>query len=157
MINHVKPGLLLQYDIPERGAATLGWAGDWAFYNSETANNWKNNMLNFGVNYQAPAGLILAVKDDFQMKEDPFGSPSQYGVGRVTKRWVNDLKTKVGAAWGNNTFRTSVLYNLYRQQYVSNYDFSQNYTNSEYGVQAEAALSSPDLGIRPLPLRRAQF
>lgn len=138
MIYHVKPGLAMQYDIPERGSASLGWQGDWAFYNSETANNWKNNAVNLGVNYQAPAGLLLNIKNDFFIKEDPYGSPSQYALGRVTKRWVDDLKTKVGAAWGNNTFRTSLLYNRYQQQYVSNYDFSQNFVNSEYGAMAEA-------------------
>ena len=138
LIYHVKPGLLLNYDLPERGSARLGWNGDWAFYNTESSNNWKNNFFNVGLDYMAPAGLILSINDEFRLKEDPFGGPNQYALGRVTKRWDNDLKAKAGVAWGNNTFRTLFLYNLYRQQYVSNFDFTQNYTNSEYGVSAEA-------------------
>jgi hypothetical protein len=107
-------------------------------YNTENSNNWKNNAFSLGVDYHAPAGLILGVNEEFRLKEDPFGSPEQYALGRVTKRWENDLKTKLGVAWGNNTFRTLLLYNLYKQEYKSDYDFSQNYMNSEYGISAEA-------------------
>ncbi|MDQ5988219.1 MAG: hypothetical protein CSYNP_03977 [Syntrophus sp. SKADARSKE-3] len=80
----------------------------------------------------------MGINEELRFKEDPYGGPNQYSVGRVTKRWENDLKAKAGIAWGNNTFRTLLLYNLYRQQYVSNYDYTQNYTNSEYGISAEA-------------------
>ena len=130
----------MAYDLPERGGLRLGWQGDYAFYNTETANNWKNQFFNAGADYNAPGGLILKINNDFRLKEDPYGSPSQYALGRVTKRWENDLQTKLGMDWGN-TFRTIALYNLYKQQYASNIDYTQNYINSEYGVSAEARIS----------------
>ncbi len=138
MIYHVKPGILLNYTLPERGNIMAGWSGDWALYNTEDRNNWKNNTFNLGVDYRPPSGLILDVREAFGFKEDPFGGPNQYAVGRVTKRWENDLNAKAGVAWGNNTFRTLLLYNNHFQKYVSDYDFAQNYKNNEFGLSAEA-------------------
>ncbi len=137
LIYHLKPGLLLNFNLPERGDIKLGWNGDWAFYNTENKNNWNNQTFALGVDYKPPSGLIFGVNEEFRLKQDPYGAPNQYDVGRVTKRWENDLKSKLGVAWGNNTFRTIILYNMYEQQYFSNFDASQNYTLNEFGFSAE--------------------
>ncbi|MFA6412366.1 MAG: outer membrane beta-barrel protein [Syntrophales bacterium] len=136
-IYHIKPGMLLNFNMPERGDIKLGWNGDWAFYNTNDKNNWNNQNFALGVDYKPPSGLIFGLNDEQRQKQDPFGSPDQYAIGRTTKRWENDLKSKLGMTWGNNTFRTNVIYNRFQQQYASNYDASQNYALSEYGVSAE--------------------
>ena len=43
-IYHAKPSLLLNLALPERGYVNMGYKGDFAFYNDNTKNNWKNNQ-----------------------------------------------------------------------------------------------------------------
>jgi hypothetical protein len=135
-ITHAKPSLLLNYNMPERGYVNLGYTGDFASYDKNDSNNWKNNQGNLDVNYLAPGGLILGITDTYLNAEDPFGNADQYGQGRVTKRWTNDLKTKLGFNIMSN-FRSFLYYNNFKQQYKDIQDFSQDYTDNEYGVGAE--------------------
>lgn len=135
-ITHVKPSLLLNYTLPERGSVNLGYQGDYAFYGTNTSNNWKNNQGSLLVDYQAPGGLILGVNERFTSAEDPYGSANQYAIGRVTKRWTNDAKTKLGYNIMAN-LRSFVYYNNYRQQYNDIADYSQDYTDNEFGLGAE--------------------
>jgi hypothetical protein len=138
LVNHVKPGVLFNYIMPERGYVNLGYQGDFVFYRDNTNNNWKNNQGNFDVSYDAPGGLILGVNELFAKKEDPYGSADQYQIGRVTKRAYNDLKTKIGYRLMAN-FRSLLYYNNYTQKYDNSiFDFTQNYTDTEYGVGMES-------------------
>ncbi|MBN2438220.1 MAG: outer membrane beta-barrel protein [Deltaproteobacteria bacterium] len=136
-IAHAKPGLLLNYVMPERGYINLGYMGDFAFYDENSSNNWKNQQGNLDVNYMAPGGLILGVTDTYARTEDPFGNADQYGIGRVTKRWSNDLKTRAGFTMMGN-FRALLFYNNYKQQYDDIADYTQDYTDNEVGIGAEA-------------------
>jgi hypothetical protein len=139
-ITHVKPSLLLNYLMPERGYVNLGYQGDFAFYNKNTANNWKNNQGNLDVNYQAPGGLIAGVAERYTRSEDPFGGADQYNIGRITKRWTNDVKTKFGFTIAEN-FRSLLYFNNYKQKYDNAaFDYSQDYTDSEYGIGAEVRI-----------------
>lgn len=137
-ITHVKPGLLLSYELPERGYINLGYQGDFAFYKTNDNNNWKNNQGNFDVNYLAPGGLIVGINELYVKAEDPYGSADQYNLGRVTKRYYNDLKTKVGYTVMSN-FRSFLYFNNYKQKYDNSlFDYSQDYTDNEYGIGAES-------------------
>jgi hypothetical protein len=136
-IGHIKPGLLLNYVIPARGYLNLGYQGDFAFYNSNSNDNWKNNTGNLGFIYEAPGGLILGINDFYANVEDPFGSANQYAIGQVKKRWTNDLGTKIGYNIASN-FRTFLYYNNFVQKYDSIVDFTQNYTDNVFAVGAEA-------------------
>ncbi len=139
-ITHVMPGLMLNYTLPQRGSLSLGYRGDWAFYNKETSNNWKNNQGFVAADYLAPSGIILGISDTYTKAEDPYGSADQYNVGRVTKRAVNDLKAKAGYHLMNN-FRALVLYNNYYQKYDNDQlDFSQDYYYSEYWLSVETRI-----------------
>jgi len=135
-IAHAKPSLLLNYEMPQRGYINLGYMGDFAFYDENTSNNWKNNQGNLDINYLAPGGLILGVTDTYLSAEDPFGNADQYGTGRITKRWNNDLKTKLGYGIMGN-FRALVYYNNYKQDYQDIADYSQDYTDNEVGIGVE--------------------
>ena len=135
-IAHAKPSLWLNYVLPERGYVNLGYTGDFAFYDKNTSNDWKNNQGNLDINYMAPGGLILGVTDTYLRAEDPYGSSDQYGIGRVVKRWVNDLRTKAGFAVMSN-FRALLYYNNYKQQYKDIADYTQDYTDNEVGIGAE--------------------
>lgn len=135
-ITHVSPSLLLDYTLPERGSVNLGYQGDYAFYGTNTGNNWKNNQGILLVDYQAPGGLILGVSERLTQSEDPYGSANQYGIGRVTKRWTNDAKMKLGYNLMAN-LRSFVYYNNYRQQYNDLADYSQDYTDNELGLGVE--------------------
>jgi len=136
-ISHVKPSLFLNYNMQERGYVRAGYQGDFAFYNTNSSNNWKNQQGLLDANYTAPGGLIAGVSNLFSNSEDPFGNADQYGVGRVTKRWTNDLKTKLGYNIMSN-FRALVYYNNSKQQYKDIADYSQDYTENEYGVGVES-------------------
>ena len=135
-ITSAKPGLLLNFSIPERGYINLGYQGNFAFYSSNTNNNWQNNQGTLDVYYQAPGGLILGIGDIYANVEDPYGNAAQYGIGRVSKRWTNDLKTKIGYNIMSN-FRTLLYYNNSKQQYNNILDYSQDYTGNEFGIGAE--------------------
>ena len=137
-VSHVQPSLLLNFDMPERGYINLGYQGDFAFYKDHYKNNWKNNQGTFEVNYTAPGGLIVGINELYVNTKDPYGGADEYQLGRVTKRYYNDLKTKVGYMIMAD-FRSFLYYNLYKQQYDNSVlDYSQDYTNMEYGIGAES-------------------
>ncbi|MBF0120283.1 MAG: outer membrane beta-barrel protein [Desulfobacterales bacterium] len=135
-ITHVKPGLGFEFSFAERGALKAGYEGDWAFYSDKTKNNWKNQKYLVDFNYNAPGGLIAALNNTYTHGEDPLGSREQYNVGRVTKRWVDELKGKVGYQ-GGDVFRVLTYYNFYKQKYKLTEDNGQNYTNNEFGLGGE--------------------
>ncbi len=135
-VTHAKPSFALNYVIPERGGITLGYRGDFAFYNDNENNNWKNNQGLLDVNYLAPGGLILGINDIYGRWEDPLGNAEQYAVGRVTKRWTNELKTRLGYQIMSN-FRAIAYYNNSRQKYNDITDYSQDYTENEFGAGLE--------------------
>ena len=136
-ITHAKPSFALNYAMPERGNVSLGYQGDFAFYDKNEKNNWKNNQGLLDVNYLAPGGLILGINDMYANGEDPLGNAEQYNLGRVTKRWTNDLKTKLGYNIMSN-FRAIAYYNNSKQKYNDIADYSQDYTENEYGAGLEA-------------------
>jgi hypothetical protein len=136
-IYHVQPSLLLNYTFPERGFLNLGYQGDWAFYNENSRNNWKNNKGFLALDYKAPGGMILGINNLYAASEDPFGSPDQYGIGRTTSRWDNDLKTKFGFLFSEK-FRSLLYYNNYKQEYKDQADAGQNYNDNEFGIGLEA-------------------
>lgn len=135
-ITHAKPSLLLNYQMPERGYVNLGYQGDFAYYSTNDGNNWKNQQGNFEVNYLAPGGLIFGINELYTRAEDPFGGADQYNIGRITKRWTNDVKTKLGYAITSN-FRSILYYNNFKQQYQDIQDYTQDYTDNEYGIGME--------------------
>ncbi len=136
-ITHIKPSLLFNYSLQERGLVSFGYMGDFARYKDNSGNNWKNHQGLLNVDYKAPSGFLFAVNESYGRKEDPFGSNDQYNIGRVTKRWSNDLKTKLGYGL-TPSFRTVVRYNNYKQKYDSDLDASQDYTVNEGGIGLES-------------------
>jgi len=136
-IYHVQPALLLNYTLPERGFINLGYQGDWAFYKDNDKNNWKNNKISAALDYKAPGGLILGINNLYSTGEDPYGSPDQYAIGRVTSRWDNDMKSKVGFLF-TERLRSFLYYNYYKQEYKDQEDASQNYNDNEFGLGVEA-------------------
>jgi hypothetical protein len=145
-IYHVMPGIMLNYTIPERGQINLGYQGDWAFYNKNTDNNWKSQKVMFGVDYKAPRGLILGIDNIWNTTEDPYGSADQYAQGRVTKRWTDDLKGKVGYNFAN-VFKALLYYNFSKQEYKDILDFGQNYDSHEYGLGLETRIMTRTWGF----------
>jgi len=145
-VYHVMPGLMLNYKLPERGSIKLGYQGDWAFYNSNTNNNWKSQKVMFGADYNAPGGFILGIDNLWNTSEDPYGSADQYAVGRVTKRWTDDLKIKTGYNFAK-VFKALLYYNFYKQEYQDNADYSQNYHNHEYGLGLETKIMTRTWGF----------
>ena len=136
-ITHVMPGVLLNYTLPERGYLNLGYQGDFAFYEDNDDNNWKNHQVKMDLIYQAPAGLILGLTNLYRRSEDPYGSAEQVNIGRVTKRWTNDLQGKAGYNF-SGSFRSFLYYNFYKQEYKDDLrDYTQNYDDNEFGVGAE--------------------
>lgn len=145
-IYHFTPGIMFNYTLPERGHINLGYQGDWAFYNTNNDNNWKSQKILFDTTYESPGGLILAVNNNWMNSEDPYGSADQYALGRVTKRWTDELKSKAGYNFGK-VFKALLYYNLYKQEYADDVDYAQNYSNNEFGLGVETKLFSRTWGF----------
>jgi len=135
-IFHAMPGLLLDYAIDGRGSVKLGYSGDYAYYNDFEDNDWKSHTGLFGLDYQAPAGLIVGVNNTYIDTADPFGSDNQYNLGIQTERWSDRLGTKLGWKFGDR-FKVLGYYNYYKQNYKLETDYSQDYDADEAGLGFE--------------------
>jgi len=145
-IYHVMPGIMLNYTIPERGYINLGYQVDWAFYNKNNDNDWKNQRVILGVDYNAPGGMILGINNLWAISEDPYGSADQYAVGRVTKRWNDELKSKAGYNFGK-VFKVLLYYNFFKQDYNNTLDYAQNYNSNEFGLGLETKIMPKTWGF----------
>jgi len=134
-ITHIKPGLGFDYRFPgERGGVSLGFMGDLAYYNDNDDNDWQTYNVLFGLNYNAPGGLILGINNIYTDAEDPYGSDNEYNLGVPnTKRWINDLETEIGYDFSNR-FKVFGFYNFYTQQYDLRKDQTQDYNSNEAGA-----------------------
>ena len=133
-ITHINPSLMLDYTFPERGGLQLGYQGDLAYYGNNDQNDWQNHTGLLMFNYNAPGGLILGIDDTYTNAEDPFGSENQFRLGvPMTKRWDNDLKTKIGYGIGDR-FKVFAFFNNYKQDYDADGDYTQDYKFHEFGA-----------------------
>ncbi len=136
-ITNIIPSIMLDYSLHERGGIKLGYLGDFAYYKDDNNNDWKNHKGVFGLNYKAPTGLIVGIDNLYTRAQDPYGSENEYKLGvPQTKRWHNDLKTRIGYEL-QNQFRILAYYNYYKQKYDEEVDYSQNYACNEVGAGIE--------------------
>lgn len=137
-ITHIIPSIMLDYSLHERGGIKLGYLGDFAYYKDDSNNDWKNHKGIFGLDYKAPAGLIVGIDNRYTRAQDPYSSENEYKLGiSQVKRWHNDLKTKIGYEL-QNQFRMLAYYNYYKQKYDDEiYDYTQNYDRNEVGAGIE--------------------
>lgn len=135
-IAHLKPSLVAKYDMMGRGAMALGYTGDFAYYNTNNDNNWASHVIAFKGDYKAPAGFIIGINNDYINAEDPYSDTNLYKLGQKTKRWNDDLQTKVGYEFVDR-FRILGFYNYYKLIYDQDVDYSQNYDSNEVGAGAE--------------------
>ncbi|MBN1102780.1 MAG: outer membrane beta-barrel protein [Deltaproteobacteria bacterium] len=133
-ITHVMPGILFDYTLDGRGSVWLGYQGDLAYYNDNDNNDWKNHRAFFGLDYQAPSGLIVGIDNTYVDTSDPLGSDNQYKLGLPqTDRWSNALRTRLG--WNfSDRFKVLGYYNYYKQDYDLLTDYSQDYDYNEGGL-----------------------
>lgn len=133
-ITHVTPSILFDFAFLGRGHLKLGYQGDLAYYAEKDENDWQNHRGIFGLNYEAPGGLIVDIDNTYVNAEDPYGSENEYklGVPQVS-RWSNGLKTKIGHAFSDK-FKVLGFYNYYTQDYDSRVDFTQDYDVNEFGI-----------------------
>ncbi|MBN2108873.1 MAG: outer membrane beta-barrel protein [Deltaproteobacteria bacterium] len=139
-INHVKPALLLDYSLEERGRVQLGYEGDFARYGHNSFNDWRTHRGLLDIDYRAPGGLIVKIKNTLTDAEDPYGSLNEYGLGRKTMRWLNDFAGTAGFAFSDR-FKVLTFYNCFKQRYADREDFTQNYTAAEAGAGGEAKVA----------------
>ena len=136
-ITHVKPGVMLDLTFPDRGKMTAGYQGDLAYYSDNSDNDWQTHKGMFILNYDSPGGLIAGINNTYTNAEDPYGSAEQYGIGTLTKRWNNDLASKVGFNFSDR-FKILAFYNYYKQDYDNDVrDFTQDYYSNEVGAGFE--------------------
>ena len=135
-ITHLRPSLIAKYDMMERGSLSLGYTGDFAYYSSNTSNNWASNGINFIGDYKAPVGLIVGISNSYVNSNDPYSSANQYRLGQTVQRWVDTLQTKVGYEFSDK-YRILAFYNYSQVQYDQDINSAQNYYSNEVGVGAE--------------------
>lgn len=132
-IFHVEPGLLLNYDMGVRGSASLGYFGDWAFYDKRSDNDWDMQVGLLDVNYSAPGGLIAGLNNVYSNGNDPYGDTTQFALGETKDRWNNRLRGKLGYEFLTR-WRVLGYYNFYKQKYKRDEDFTQDWTKNELGL-----------------------
>jgi hypothetical protein len=136
-ITHLKPGMGIEYSFQERGRMMAGYQGDFAYYSDNSDNDWATNKGMFILNYDSPGGLIAGINNTYTDAEDPYGSADQYGIGTLTKRWNNDLVSKLGFNFSDR-FKILAFYNYYKQDYDNDVkDFTQDYYSNEVGAGFE--------------------
>lgn len=136
-ITHLKPGMGIEYSFQERGRMMLGYQGDFAYYSNNSDNDWQTNKGMFTLNYDSPGGLIAGINNTYTNAEDPYGNSEQYGIGTLTKRWNNDLVSKVGFNFSDR-FKILAFYNYFKQDYDNNVrDYTQDYYSNEGGAGFE--------------------
>ena len=67
-ITHLRPSLVAKYDMMERGALSLGYTGDFAYYNANSSNDWASNKIAFKGDYKAPVGLIVGIANAIRQR-----------------------------------------------------------------------------------------
>lgn len=145
-ITHVMPAFGFNYSLQQRGSLSLGYKGDLAYYTDNDDNDWRTHKGMFNLSYQAPGGLIVGISDIYNNAEDPYGSLEQYRIGLKTERWNNDLKTNIGYAFANR-FRVMGFYNLYKQDYDLERDYTQDYDVHEFGLGLQMRFLPKTLGF----------
>ena len=135
-IAHVKPGLSFDYTMEERGTVSLGYEGDFAYYDKNDRNDWKSHKALFNIDYEAPGGLIAKIDNTYTETQDPYGGYAEYNIGKKTERWSNDLKNELGYKLGSR-FKAFLYYNYYTQDYEADADFAQDYYSHEAGTGVE--------------------
>lgn len=135
-IAHVKPGLSFDYTMEERGTVSLGYEGDFAYYDKNDKNDWKSHKALFKLDYEAPGGLIAKIDNTYTETQDPFGGYAEYNLGKKTERWSDDLKNEFGYKLGSR-FKGFLYYNYYKQDYKSDEDFAQDFYSHEAGTGLE--------------------
>ena len=133
-IFNVNPGLLLEYDMGERGSLKAAYEGNWAFYKENTVQNWNNQRAVLDFNYKAPSGLIAGLTNIYNNGNDPYGDATQFGLGYTQKRWYNDLRAKLGWDFFDR-LKTIAYYNFYKQKYRDERNSTQNWTDNVLGLE----------------------
>ena len=132
-IIHLMPALFFNYSFNQRGGMHLDYQGDFAYYMDNDENNWQTHSVLYDLNYSAPGGVIVLLKNTYTNAEDPYGNESGYGLGEKTERWNNDLETALGFEFSNQ-FKFFAYFNYYAQDYERDIDFTQDYKSNEYGA-----------------------
>lgn len=133
-IIHLKPALFFGYSFNQRGGMHLDYQGDFAYYMDNEENDWQTHRGLFDLNYSAPGGVIVRIKNTYTDAEDPYGNENEYKLGvPQTERWNNDLETALGFDFGNR-FKFLAYFNYYKQDYEQDDDFTQDYKTNEYGA-----------------------
>jgi hypothetical protein len=136
-ILHLAPSILLDYTMNSRGGLKLGYMGDFAYYNDNDDNDWRNHTGFLKFNYNAPGGLILGIDNTYIDAADPYGTLNNYKLGvPQTKRWSDAFKGKIGYLFSER-FKVLGYYNYYKQNYDEDVDYTQDYDDNEFGLGFE--------------------
>ena len=130
----------------ERGTISLGYEGDFAYYDKNNGNDWKSHKGLFNIDYEAPGGLIAKIDNTYTKTQDPFGGYAQYNLGKKTERWSDDLKSELGYKLGSR-FKAFLYYNYYKQDYQAAEDFAQDFYSHEAGTGLEMQVLSKTWGF----------
>lgn len=147
MITHVKPGLHVLYNIPERGKIDIGYDGDFANYDDNGANDWDSQKFSAKLNYKTPKGIIFDAGASMTNTADPFSTANEYPTAAnpqiLKERKQNLGNLKLGYDFGNG-FKVLTYYNHDQLDYDrdDNADRLQDYTDNEIGVGIEKKLGA---------------
>lgn len=136
LITGISPELMFNYAIPGRGAVQFGFNSSINLYADNSENDWSNINLLGRLDYTAPMGLSLNLRDVYTDAEDPYGSQNLFNIGVPTKRWSNNLSGTLGYTL-REIYRVETYFSLYEQDYDLLRDFTQDYDEYEIGIGAK--------------------
>lgn len=132
-IYKVEPILGVRHDLSKTSWWSLEYQGTFAWYNSNTNNDWQSHLGHFDSRFGGQTGPYVQLKDIYQRTEDPFGSDNLYRLGEKTKRDLNTLRIAPGYQFGEKS-RAEVFYENLFTKYDLERDKSQNQQENRYGA-----------------------
>ncbi len=146
IIYNIEPKIMMEYIFPKkRGAMSLSYHKNFAFYDKNDENNWRADKAGFMFRYNSPSGLSLSVSDSYINTEDPYTSSSSYsraieeGVPNIEKM-NNDFRSELAYKF-NERFIAMLYYDYYTQDSACESEFSYNYNVYETGIGAKMEIA----------------
>ena len=147
LISHVIPRIRIDYSLEERGHISIGYAGDFAFHQDLSDNDWQRHDLALLFDYNAPSGFFLDLAGRYTETEDPFSSENEYFLGQQKERWYSQFGVGLGYNY-DDRFKLIGYFNYNRQEYDDTaVDWDQDYDEPWYGVGLEKRLSQKTWGF----------
>ena len=132
-IHTITPGIRIETTGEPGNFFSTGYTVGIARYDDFDDNDYENHQAYLSAGVKTPRGLYLTAEDRYQNTEDPYGSESEFGLGRQTERWNNRAEIVAGYEFAE-TYGIEGTYRNFVERYDLKADEFQDQTHHIYGV-----------------------